>query len=102
MSVNNSTFHIAHLCLTVKTRAEWTASNPVLLNGEIAFESDTLRLKVGNGTDTWSALTHTDQALTDRLDALEALMAQHETLAQAQLLYLNAWTSKLEQEEAYQ
>ena len=36
--------------------AKWTEKNPVLLAGEIGIETDTLKMKVGNGTSNWSAL----------------------------------------------
>lgn len=38
------------------TAAQWTASNPVLLDGELATESDTRKLKVGDGVTTWNSL----------------------------------------------
>ena len=41
--------------------ANWTANNPLLLNGEIGIETDTLKFKVGNGTQRWNA--HTNYAL---------------------------------------
>lgn len=34
----------------------WTAQNPILQRGEIGVEQDTLRFKIGNGTDRWNAL----------------------------------------------
>ena len=37
-------------------RANWTARNPVLLPGEIAFESDTGNEKVGDGKTRWNKL----------------------------------------------
>ena len=37
------------------TAAQWTASNPVLAAGEVGVELDTGYLKVGNGTDLWTA-----------------------------------------------
>lgn len=47
------------------TEAEWTAWDGVLLEGQMAFSSDVLysgtdqmRHKVGNGTDTWTALDY--------------------------------------------
>jgi hypothetical protein len=40
----------------IDTAANWTSKNPVLLSGEIGIESDTNKIKVGNGTSTWSAL----------------------------------------------
>ena len=46
---------IAH---TTGTEAEWTAANPVLLNGEIGLVKGTspVKFKVGDGMKTWSAL----------------------------------------------
>jgi hypothetical protein len=37
------------------TQAQWTAANPVLAAGEIGFEVDTNKFKVGDGTNTWSS-----------------------------------------------
>jgi hypothetical protein len=36
--------------------ANWTANNPLLLNGEIGIETDTLKFKVGNGIQRWNVL----------------------------------------------
>jgi hypothetical protein len=38
--------------------AQWTAANPVLAAGEIGFETDTSKFKMGNGTSTWSELVY--------------------------------------------
>ena len=40
------------------TAAQWTAANPVLAAGEIGFETDTSKFKMGNGSSTWTALTY--------------------------------------------
>jgi|694.fasta_scaffold58838_2 hypothetical protein len=40
------------------TAAQWTAANPILAAGEIGFETDTNKFKVGDGTNTWSNLTY--------------------------------------------
>ena len=40
------------------TAAQWTSANPVLGSGEIGFETDTSKFKIGNGTSTWSNLTY--------------------------------------------
>lgn len=40
------------------TAAQWTSANPVLAQGEAGFETDTYKLKIGNGTSTWNALTY--------------------------------------------
>ena len=40
------------------TSANWLSVNPILAQGELGYELDTGRLKVGNGTLTWSALSY--------------------------------------------
>jgi hypothetical protein len=37
--------------------ANWTTNNPLLLNGEIGIETDTLKFKIGNGTQRWNSLS---------------------------------------------
>ena len=37
---------------------DWFNYNPVLSNGELGIESDTNRIKVGNGIDGWNNLTY--------------------------------------------
>lgn len=36
----------------------WTTANPVLMKGEIGIETDTNKFKIGDGTNTWSALSY--------------------------------------------
>jgi hypothetical protein len=38
--------------------SQWTSVNPVLAAGEIGFETDTNKFKMGNGTSTWSNLVY--------------------------------------------
>jgi uncharacterized protein YaaQ len=40
------------------TAAQWTAANPVLAAGEIGFETDTSKFKMGNGSSAWTALAY--------------------------------------------
>ena len=40
------------------TAAQWTAANPILAAGEIGFETDTSKFKMGNGSSAWSALQY--------------------------------------------
>ena len=40
------------------TAANWTAVNPVLHPGELGLESDTSKLKVGDGTTAWTSLAY--------------------------------------------
>lgn len=38
------------------TSANWSANNPVLLNGEFGIETDTKRFKFGDGATAWNSL----------------------------------------------
>ena len=40
------------------TAANWSTVNPILADGEIGIDLTNLRLKVGNGTSTWSLLDY--------------------------------------------
>lgn len=43
-----------------KTHAEWTAVDPVLKKGEIAYSSDKKQIRVGDGSSKWSQLSYID------------------------------------------
>jgi hypothetical protein len=47
------------------TAAEWTAANTTLAAGEVGFETDTGRFKVGNGSSSWTALDYTYPSAID-------------------------------------
>ncbi len=40
------------------TAANWTSVNPVLASGEAGLETDTLKLKIGNGATAWASLAY--------------------------------------------
>ena len=40
------------------TAAQWTSANPVLIVGELGFETDTNLLKAGDGTTAWTSLAY--------------------------------------------
>jgi len=40
------------------TAAQWTSANPTLAAGEIGYETDTGKFKIGNGSSQWSALNY--------------------------------------------
>ena len=53
----------------------WTSVNPILAAGEAGFESDTLKIKIGDGTSHWNDLgyaTVTPQNLTDAIASVIA------------------------------
>jgi hypothetical protein len=46
------------------TAANWTTANATLASGEIGFETDTLKFKIGNGSTAWTSLKYsTDVSL---------------------------------------
>jgi hypothetical protein len=40
------------------TAANWTSANPTLVAGELGLETDTLLLKIGNGSTAWNSLAY--------------------------------------------
>ena len=40
------------------TASGWTTANPTLYAGEIGFETDTARIKIGDGTTVWTSLDY--------------------------------------------
>uniref|UniRef100_A0A6M3K0A6 Putative structural protein n=1 Tax=viral metagenome TaxID=1070528 RepID=A0A6M3K0A6_9ZZZZ len=40
------------------TAAQWTAANPTLLAGELGVETDTGKMKIGDGTTAWTSLAY--------------------------------------------
>ena len=44
------------------TAANWTSANPVLSAGEPAFETDTGKQKIGDGSTAWVSLAYTSGA----------------------------------------
>ena len=44
------------------TAATWTSVNPILLDGEVGYEKDTKKMKIGDGTTAWIDLTYVNNA----------------------------------------
>ena len=66
------------------TEAQWTAANPTLAAGEIGFETDNNRFKIGDGATAWASLDYfaNSAALSDLLDgAPDALNTLNELAA---------------------
>jgi hypothetical protein len=40
------------------TAAQWTSTNPTLASGEQGFETDTNKMKIGNGATAWNSLSY--------------------------------------------
>lgn len=45
--------------------ADWTSANPVLSQGELGLELDTVKFKIGNGSDDWITLPYWSGSGTD-------------------------------------
>jgi hypothetical protein len=50
--------------------AEWTVNNPILFAGELGYETDTTRIKFGDGVTQWANLTYVGQFGASDLDSL--------------------------------
>jgi hypothetical protein len=44
------------------TAADWTSNNPTLAAGELGYETDTTKFKVGDGTTAWTGLAYNTSA----------------------------------------
>ena len=75
---------------TIKTRiqlrndlaATWNSKNPVLLKGEMGVETDTRKIKIGDGTTAWNALSYVG---ADANDILAVINENRDTCTQIEL-----------------
>ena len=44
----------------INTAQDWALINPILLKNEIAFDSDTMQFKIGDGTTAWNDLPYSN------------------------------------------
>jgi len=64
----------AQIQLRKGTAAQWTSANPTLLSGEIGYETDTRKQKIGDGVTAWTSLAyHHDPELTNDHGGLTGL-----------------------------
>lgn len=81
------------LVIRSDTAANWSKFNPVLKAGEIGFETDTGKTKIGNGMGMWNSLSYSfpsaaevsisainGMSATDVQGALEELFAAQGTI----------------------
>ena len=64
------------------TAASWTSVNPILALGEAGVETDTYKIKVGNGVDTWTNLAYFVHSWND-VTGKPAVIAAGATQAEA-------------------
>lgn len=75
---------------TIKTKiqlrndlaATWNTKNPILLKGEMGVETDTRKIKIGDGTTAWKALSYVG---ADANDILAVINENRDTCTQNEL-----------------
>jgi len=67
------------------TAANWTSQNPTLLNGELGYETDTGKWKVGTGSAVWTALAYTPWSQINAYPFVNADIASNAEIAVSKL-----------------
>lgn len=57
------------------TAANWTTANPTLAAGQPGFETDTGRIKIGNGTTAWNSLPYRFESASSGFTHTQAVAA---------------------------
>ncbi len=59
------------------TAANWTSNNPTLANGEFGYETDTDKMKIGDGSTAWTSLGYWNDltSATETITAGESLVS---------------------------
>jgi len=68
------------MSVTIKIRrdtaAKWASVNPILSAGEPGFETDTLKVKYGDGVHAWNNLSYASSpSVTNNIKALAIAMS---------------------------
>lgn len=82
------------------TASAWTAANPILAQGEIAYETDTFKMKVGNGSTAWTSLGYFPVAYAD-ITGKPAVIAAGATQADARSAISAEYTGNKGQPSGY-
>jgi hypothetical protein len=67
------------------TAANWTFNNPTLLAGELGYETDTGKWKVGTGSTAWASLSYTPWSLIPAFPITDASIASNAEIAVSKL-----------------
>jgi hypothetical protein len=67
------------------TAADWTSQNPTLLNGELGYETDTGKWKIGTGVAAWTALGYTPWSQVSAYPFVNADIASNAEIAVSKL-----------------
>jgi len=72
------------------TAANWTAENPTLLAGEIGIESDTGKIKIGDGVTAWNSLSYRPWSQLSAYPIVNADVASNAAIAFSKLASLSS------------
>ena len=72
------------------TAANWTSANPTLLAGEIGIESDTNKIKIGDGSTAWTSLAYTPWSQVSAYPLVNADIAAAAAIAYSKLATLTS------------
>jgi hypothetical protein len=81
------------------TAANWTSANPTLAQGEIGFESNTGKMKIGIGSTAWTSLGYFAGAIADisgLQSALDGKQAIVSGVSDTEIGYLDGVTSAIQ------
>ena len=81
--------------------ANWTSTNPTLSVGELAFETDTGKIKVGTGSAVWTALPYAGMTPTEVSAAITAAIGGVIDLAPGALDTLNELAAAINDDPAF-
>lgn len=59
------------------TAAAWTSANPTLADGEIGYETDTGKMKVGDGFTQWTLLSYQSGVISVRKNSTGTVFSRH-------------------------
>lgn len=74
------------------TAAEWTSANPTLSAGEAGYETDTGKIKIGNGSTAWNDRAYAFVVPSTFTDHTNATTSVHGITDTSQLAYLSSPT----------
>lgn len=76
------------------TSSQWNAANPVLGPGEMGYETDTRKIKIGDGLLSWTSLEYISGLISGRLIDLDDVSAS--SRVDKSLLVYNSSTDEWE------
>ena len=77
------------------TAANWTSANPTLASGELGGETDTGKLKLGNGSTAWNSLAYGAYNGVPNDGSITAAKLASDAVTTAKILDANVTTAKL-------